>query len=77
MFQGDVFKGDVYLKKKKKLHSHARADKLPGLGLVKCSSVSLTRNVAVETCWVLFSRAKVASFQLALLSYSVESIALA
>lgn len=62
------------------LHSHWRADKLPGPGLVKRSSVSYMRNVAVGTCWVVFSRAKRkkwASFQLALLNYSVESIALA
>lgn len=43
------------------LDSHSRADKTadkPGLGLVKHSSVSFMRNVAAETCWVLFSRAK-------------------
>lgn len=65
---------------KKKLNS--RADELPGLGLVKHSSVSYMRDVAVQTCWVVLSRAKkggkkVASFQLAPLNYSVESIALA
>lgn len=51
--------GDSYLEEKKKknfiLIREKSADKLPGLGLVKHSSVSYLRNAAVETCWILFT----------------------